>query len=504
MSKRFKIYLLFFIYPYFLDSCRQSPSDIGIVEESSQAYLGKRMAAEWEPAIGAIISWPLDIPHKLVIELAKDGRLFTMVPDEKGKLEAISWYSKWNIDLDKVTFIVAPQGWDSWWVRDWGPFSVYSPEDNMMLADGQYEYSTPITGLNCEDELTHIFTEKDSAGNEKILLTTLDDEAPRRIGSQMNIGVLDLPFTFTGGNVFTDGRGTVLSTCIIKNENRFIGGSDESLIEGAEKFLGIQNFYFISNFEKRGIQHIDCFLKMLDEERLLVARTPNDHPLYDIYEDIVQNELSVLKNIYGRPYTILRLDTDRYHEDALAAYTNSLILNKTVYVPLFGIDQDSMALSQWTDAMPGYTVKGFEYKVDEEPILHASVKERRALGFGWDDGDALHCRTRAMWDPEMLYMSIDRVPEQGSDNHEYRVHAVIIDYSKKGLVQDELQCHWREKGSSEWKSVPLQKDSPEHTFYAVVPNPGNESAIEYFFIAKSKSGRIETMPRTAPEGYYEL
>ena len=34
-----------------------------------------RMAAEWEPAIGSIIAWPLIIPKSLVIELAKGKML---------------------------------------------------------------------------------------------------------------------------------------------------------------------------------------------------------------------------------------------------------------------------------------------------------------------------------------------------------------------------------------------------------------------------------------------
>ena len=34
-----------------------------------------RMAAEWEPVIGAITAWPLIIPKPLVIELAKEKML---------------------------------------------------------------------------------------------------------------------------------------------------------------------------------------------------------------------------------------------------------------------------------------------------------------------------------------------------------------------------------------------------------------------------------------------
>lgn len=38
-----------------------------------------RTAAEWEPALGTMITWPLCVPYKLVIELAKDNHFFTQI-----------------------------------------------------------------------------------------------------------------------------------------------------------------------------------------------------------------------------------------------------------------------------------------------------------------------------------------------------------------------------------------------------------------------------------------
>jgi hypothetical protein len=36
------------------------------------------MVAEWEPAIGVLIAWPLSIPKELVMELAKDTKLYLL------------------------------------------------------------------------------------------------------------------------------------------------------------------------------------------------------------------------------------------------------------------------------------------------------------------------------------------------------------------------------------------------------------------------------------------
>ena len=118
------------------------------------------MAAEWEPALGTIIAWPLGIPHKLVVELAKDGKLFTMVPDKSAKKEAEKWFTDWGIDLNNVQFIFADQSVDAWWLRDWGPHAVFT-DGQMKLADGQYPNSTPFSKIACDAELGFIFTEKD-------------------------------------------------------------------------------------------------------------------------------------------------------------------------------------------------------------------------------------------------------------------------------------------------------------------------------------------------------
>ena len=90
--------------------------------------------------------------------------------------------------------------------------------------------------------------------------------------------MVSLPFSFTGGNVISDGQRSAFSTCIITNENRYTGVTDEKFFKDARKILGIENYNIISNFEDKGIQHIDCFMKLLDEERIFVMRPPADHP----------------------------------------------------------------------------------------------------------------------------------------------------------------------------------------------------------------------------------
>ena len=81
-----------------------------------------------------------------------------------------------------------------------------------------------------------------------------------------------------------------------------------------------------------------------------------------------------------------------------------------------------------------------------------------------------------------------------------KVYATIIDYSKKGLMEDP-KLLWRYSGASDWNSMSLKQ--LEETHYLVeIPYQKSGVTIEYYISATSNSGRTETQPRTAPKGLY--
>lgn len=456
-----------------------------------------RIVAEWEPAIGTMVVWPLCIPHKLVVELAKDNHLFTLVNDLPAKQEALKWYHQWGIDTSKVSFIFAEQGWDAWWVRDWGPNAVFTPNHEMKLADGKYIYSTPLSDIGCNSNLDFLYKTDDN----HIIKTIVDDNATTRVGKQLNYEVLTLPFINTGGNVLVDGLGTAFSTCILTRENEYYGIPEDLFFRLNKTRLGLDNYHVISNFEKNGIQHIDCYLKLLDEERILVIEPPKNHSCYRVYQRIIENEISKFRSKFGRPYEILRIKSERYEGESLAAYTNALILNKTIYVPLFNIKADNGALKRWKEVMPGYKVKGFTFKIEDEPIISEDFKKHYKT-YGWNGSDGLHCRTRAVWDSKMLFITVNRISKSVKPTDRKRVYVTIIDYDDKGIVNSFL--HWRKKGQRTWKFIPLSKTKNSSHFYADIPSNESNTIIEYYVTSISRSGRKSSKPTTAPLAYYNF
>ncbi len=219
-----------------------------------------------------------------------------------------------------------------------------------------------------------------------------------------------------------------------------------------------------------------------------MKRLPEGHPDHDSVERIVRS-LASLRNPRGRPYRIVRIDAPPYLFNFFVPnYTNSLILNRKILVPLFGVPSDRVALQTWRQAMPGYDVIGFENPGPQ----------------GWNWLDALHCRVRAVWDPGMLSISHRRPDDPAAPAASYRIEATIRDYSRSGLVAADLGLSWRLKEETAWRSVRLEPSSGEDVYGASIPSPGPGRAVEYYLSAADRSGRRETLPRVAPKGFYSF
>lgn len=477
----------------------QAEGDAPATVASSPARL--RVAAEWEPALGVLVAWPPFVPHRLLVEISRDSRLYVLVEDAAAEAEARTWFIGWGMDPARFEFLPIPRGDDAAWTRDWGPHPVFTADGRLLLGDARYDLSTPDSALDCDAPLKTPWNGGWGANFEDYDVK-LDDAAPTAIARALGLDALDVPFVLTGGNFMTDGRGTALSSCILTNENRRNGLGDERFFEQAAGLLGLERYSILPNFEDEGIQHVDCLFKLLDDRRILLARPPQDHPWFDRYERFADEHLAALEAPGGGRYEVLRLDTAPYRGEALAAYTNSLVLNDVVYVPLFGIPQDQVALAQWQSALPGHRIKGFEFVLDDERILD-DMARRMYRDLGWRNFDALHCRTRAVWDPHMLHLEVDRVPAavEGADGHPVR--ARIVAYSGEPLLRERLVVRWRLQGARDWSESPLTR-RPDGSFEASVAAGIGAGRIEYFLLAADASGRVETAPRTAPQALYRF
>jgi hypothetical protein len=111
-------------------------------------------------------------------------------------------------------------------------------------------------------------------------------------------------------------------------------------------------------------------LQYLSPSVVLVRRVPADHPQYNMVE-AVASYLGALNTSSGGPWTLVRVDTPTDQP-----YSNALILNDHVFVPVVGSAYDEAAIEVYRSAMPGYNVTGWTGS--------------------WQPTDALHCRTKGI------------------------------------------------------------------------------------------------------------
>ncbi len=426
-----------------------------------------RMIAEWEPAVGVLISWPFGIPQQLVQELAETEQLYILARSATDENNCKSFLSSIGVPLSRATFV--RDNHNSHWTRDWGPHQVF--------ANGQWTIIDPIfqgypwVGQSCGV----ISSPGGYAG---------DNAVPTIVANFFAAPVAPMPQYLVGGNFLNDGHRTAFATCTQIAENLQVG-TEAQFRANLNSYLGISNLVALTPTENNGIQHIDCWFKPLDEETLLVKRAPVWHEEYNEIESNVA-QLQLLTNVYGRPYRIIRIDCMPYNASQnIAAYTNSIIINKKVYVPLFNIPADAVALATWQTAMPGYEVVGFPWA-------------------SWYYYDALHCRARAIFDRHMLRITHRRLDASMPFAASYPLTAKIDDRSETGLAADSMRVHYRAAGAVAWDSALLTPTGQPDEYGGAIPAFPPGTTVQYFIAAADYSGRSETLPRVAPAGYYSF
>jgi agmatine deiminase len=428
-----------------------------------------RVAAEWELAVGVLVTWPLALPRTLILDLAQDTTLHVVVADKQREVEARTALREWGIE--DARYVRRPSGDGYYGTRDWAAYASFDEKGALVERDPRY--------------LDYALSGYDSAAGvimwtsvDPMLDWSSDDETPSAVAASLGRARKELPFCFTGGNVEVDGLSTAFATEILRDENEAFGVPLEELRSQAARLLGIKRLVLLPNFESSlGAQHIDCLARLVDDETFLVKRAPTGHPDHERIEEIVR-AIAATPGPWGRPYEVVRICTPRYRGDELAAYTNALILNGRVYVPLFGIEADEEALTTWRRALPGHLVRGYAFD-----------GERR-----WTYTDALHCRTKAIWDAGMLHVqhrSLDRVVAPAQ---KYEVELTAWDYSLAGVDADAMLLHWRIRDAKAWNAVQFLQ-SPDAVWRASIPGAPAGTTIEYRLEAGDRSGRCARLPR---------
>lgn len=430
----------------------------GKPDDINPPYSRVRTMAEWEEFQSVMITWTsyTSILAQIVSYVQQECRVIIVCSDSNSVKSSLTSY---GVPLVNLNFMHKP--FNSIWCRDYGPWCVYTKDiDSLRMVDWIYNRPRPA-----DDTL--------SAPISRFFNVPLHSMT----SSPYNI-------TATGGNFMVDGNGTAFSSKLILNENP--GKTETEIDTMMSKYMGIKRYAFMDVLPYDGIHHIDMHMKLLDEETLMVGQYPTgvaDGPQIELNLQFILNNYLTC---YGKPYKVVRIPMPpssggQYPPNSnYFTYTNSLIVNKTVIVPIYGFPQDTTALRIYRDAMPGYRVVG----INCTSIIPAS--------------GAVHCITKEIGVYQPLFISHSGLRNTNNTSTPYEVKALMK--HKSGIASAKL--YWSIDTAAGYNQLSMTQTVD--TFKAYIPAQPLNTKVYYYISGTSVSGKTMTKPITAPTGHYKF
>lgn len=254
--------------------------------------------------------------------------------------------SGWGVDLEFVEFLNVEET-DSIWTRDYGPVSHVSDNGAVGFVDFRYYRKRMY-----------------------------DDSIPTKLAVHWGINAFRISMSFEGGNFMSDPHGTCYATEKIYKQNS--GYPKEQIDKWMEEYLGCTQMVIAKLPKGLGTGHIDMFSKLMADDSMILGYydpelRPENAAILDenaaIFEAVVTES--------GGSLAVHRMPLPWDDSGVWFTYTNSLIVNGTVLVPVFSSfkEMEAEALEVYEAAAPGLDIQ----TVNSDQIIPS--------------GGAIHCVT---------------------------------------------------------------------------------------------------------------
>jgi len=396
--------------------------------------------AEFDQMYGVLVRYPLGIPLELVRQLSLDTKVITIVSGNSVKNQAISAYSSAQVNMANCDFILANT--DSYWTRDYGPWFSYGENGDLNVIDFNYNRPRP---------------------NDNAFIP--------HYGSYDTLAVYNMGIYQTGGNYMSDGIFIASSTQIAYTEN----GNNQNLVNQVmNDYLGVETYHVVQDPTGEYIDHIDCWGKFLKPDTILIRAVPQGHPRYNQIEQIASIFASQI-SAWDRPYKVVRVNTPSNQP-----YTNSLILNNKIFVPIMSSSgtNDLAALQVYQNAMPGYTVVGVVNNTQNP----------------WLSTDALHCRTHELPDKRAIIIQHIPLAETMDYPGQIQISAEIYSFTGYELNPELVNVYYQSEACGYAPVNMLASTTTPNVYTATLPEiyPGGE--FEYYIVAEDYHSNVAMHP----------
>ncbi len=436
-----------------------------------------RHMAEWEELEALVVTWRSfpDVLREIIRHAKEEVKVVVVVAaaGQWSQSNAENDLTTHGITLDNIEFVIAPS--NSVWVRDYGQNTVYANDiGERYFIDWVYNRPRPYDDVMPDVISEHL--------NSPLYATV---EAPYRMVN-------------TGGNFMSDGLGTSFASRLILDENKpgnqyDAGPHDEDAIDDImQTYMGVDRYIKFEKLPFDGIHHIDMHMHLIDEETILFGQYPegvSDGPQIEANIQYLQdNHLSS----FGTPYRIERIvqppDFGGIYPNQngdYRTYSNYVFINKTIIIPYYETQFDTIAQRVYEEHFPGYKVVG----INCNSMIWA-------LG-------ALHCITKEVGSSDPLWI-VHKRQRDIADNVLWGDYALTADIQHTSDIAN-AKLYWTTDttaGYAEENMVLI--DASTHTWSASVPHQPDGSKIYYYLQGEANSGKTQVRPLAAPTGYYDF
>jgi len=408
-----------------------------------------RNIAEFEPTEAIIVRYNFGVPISLIKEIAEDCNVITLVANAAQENSVRSLYEYNEVNLTNCDFVYAAT--DSYWTRDYGPWFIADGNNDVGIVNFTYNRPRPN-----------------------------DNQVPVHVASHLGISCFNMDLSTTGGNYMCDGYGNAVSTDLVLEENP--GMSQQDINDMMLEYLGIEQYHVMDDPLGDYIKHVDCWGKYLAPDKVMIGQVPQSDYRYEDFEAAAEYFANTLSP-YGEPYRVYRVYTPGGYP--ATPYTNCLIVNRKVFLPITGSQWDDDAIATYEAAMPGYEIFG---------VMPSN---------SWENTDALHCRTHEVADREMLYLKHFPVVGVEPVQETYDIAVDITSYGEHTIYSDSVYAVYR-VNEGQWDTIAMTL-SGDNSWVASLPAGDQGSKMEYFIHAADESGRSEEHPyigRFDPHKFY--
>jgi len=326
--------------------------------QGKEGFSSYRAGTEFEKLDAVLMRWPFDWQSmserwaEMIDATFNAGvTLYLWVDNPFQEFIVQAYLREQGVSTEHIVWVV--EDTDSVWIRDYGPQYIYDNQsDRWGVVDFHYYPSRP------DDDDTPLYIAK-----------TYD--VPR-----INRQTRKVVYT-EGGNLNHDGLGCVAYSQRTYSRNEGVNKNTInerilSAFQAHEKIVPQD-----PSLDSTG--HVDMFMKIVNANTVLVAEYAPDQKDYQILEDCADLFIRSV-NGAGESWNVVRLpQPDVYYVffvlPIVRTYTNSLIVNNVVLLPVYGIPSDEEAAAIYEQVLPGKTV----YPIDASIIIEA--------------GGAWHCVT---------------------------------------------------------------------------------------------------------------